>query len=57
MSADIIYNHVSTGRGKFYRFDVVGLAFIEKHNDRKNSECIINRRGDIAIRDLVINPM
>jgi len=29
MLANIIYNHVSTGRGRFYRLEVGGLAFTE----------------------------
>jgi hypothetical protein len=31
MSASIIYNHVSTGRGEFYRLEAVGLGLIEEH--------------------------
>ena len=31
MLTNIIYNHVSTGRGGFYRYEVGGHAFIEEH--------------------------
>ena len=31
MLTNIIYNHVYTGRGRFYRLEFGGLAFIEEH--------------------------
>jgi hypothetical protein len=55
--AGSIYNHVSTGRWRFYRLKVGGLAFIEEHTCHKNNECIILQRGYIAFRDLVINQL
>ena len=33
MLTNIIYNHVSTGRGRFYRLEVGGLTSIEEHTN------------------------
>jgi hypothetical protein len=57
MSANIIYNHVTTVRGEFYRLEVGCLSFIEEQSCQTACECIMYQIGDIAVRDLLINPL
>jgi len=55
MLTDIIYNHVSKGRGRLLRLEGVGFASNEEHSHHKYIECIMNQREDIAIGGLLIN--
>ena len=46
MLANIIYNHVSTGRGGFYRHEVGGLASISEQTYRTTFDCIMDHLGE-----------